>query len=76
VEKRGYEGFTTDPATWESALRKFQALAEPNIAQALRNQIADAVRNLEGMQIRRFTDLLGQVVGAGALETEGVQRGH
>src|SRR5579883_1816793 len=35
LEVRDYEGFTTRPATWESALEKFRALAEPYIAGSL-----------------------------------------
>jgi 2-methylcitrate dehydratase len=64
IEKRDYEGFTTNPASWETALRKFGSLAEMHTTRLLREQIAAAIRNLEGIEIRRLTDLLGQVTPA------------
>jgi 2-methylcitrate dehydratase len=64
IEKRDYEGFTTNPESWETALRKFGALAEAHTTGSLREQIAEAVRNLEGIEIRRLTELLGQATPA------------
>jgi 2-methylcitrate dehydratase len=61
IERRDYEGFTNNPPSWESALRKFRALTESHTTSPLREQIADAVANLEAIEIRRLTSLLGQV---------------
>jgi 2-methylcitrate dehydratase len=72
VEKQDYEGFTTNPPRWESALRKFEALAEPHTTSSLRQKIAEAVRNLEGIEISQLTDLLAQVTPAALRPEEGV----
>jgi 2-methylcitrate dehydratase len=72
IEKRDYEGFTTNPASWDTALRKFDALAGMHSTSSLREQIAQSIRNLEEMDIRRLTDLLGQVTPAPLEREEGV----
>jgi 2-methylcitrate dehydratase len=72
VEKRDYEGFTTNPASWETVLRKFQSLTEPHITSSMRDGIADAVGNLEAIEIRRLTDFLRQVTPAPLDSEEGV----
>jgi 2-methylcitrate dehydratase len=72
VEKRDYEGFTTNPPRWESALRKFEALAGPHTTSSLREQIAEAVRNLEGIEISQLTDLLAQVTPTALQQEQGV----
>ena len=72
IEKRDYEGFTTNPESWETALRKFGALADVHTTSSLREQIAEAVRNLEGIEIGRLTDLLGQVTSAPLEREKGV----
>jgi 2-methylcitrate dehydratase len=72
VEKRDYEGFTTNPLRWESALQKFEALAEPHTTSSLREQIAEAVRNLEGIEISQLTDLLAQVTPTALQQEQGV----
>jgi 2-methylcitrate dehydratase len=72
VEKRDYEGFTTNPVSWETALRKFDVLAGPHTTTSVRERIAEAVRNLEAIEIRRLTDLLGQVSPTPMEREEGV----
>jgi 2-methylcitrate dehydratase len=72
IESRDYEGFTTKPANWESAVRKFHALAETHATRATREHIAEAVRTLDGIEIRRLTDLLGQIAPIPLDGAEGV----
>jgi 2-methylcitrate dehydratase len=72
VEKRDYEGFTTNPASWETVLRKFQALAEPHTTRSMLERIAEAVGNLERIEIRKLTDLLRQITPAPVDREEGV----
>jgi len=71
VEKRDYEGFTSKPASWQTVARKFQTLSERHMTSSQQRQIIDAVENLEGMEIRRLTDLLGQVIPAPLDREEG-----
>ena len=72
VEKRDYEGFTSNPVSWEMAVRKFQNLSEPHATNSVRKQIVAAVGNLERLEIRHLTDLLGQVTPALFNREEGV----
>ena len=72
LEKRDYEGFTTRPASWESALRKFHTLSEPHAMNQLRLHIANAVENLEEVKVRHLTGLLGQVTPAPIEREKGV----
>ncbi len=72
LEVRDYEGFTTRPATWDSALAKFHALAEPHIAGSLADRIAGAVRELEQLEVRDLTELLGQLTPVRLEREEGV----
>src|SRR5262249_51459901 len=51
-ERHDYEGFHTRPMSWEAALQKFRALAGE------RPQIAEAVANLDCLQVRDLTRLL------------------
>jgi 2-methylcitrate dehydratase len=75
IEKRVYEGFTTNPPTWEMALQKFNALAAGHTTPVLREQIVASVQNLEGTQVRRLTGLLAQVAPAPQEREEEVQYG-
>ncbi|HEY7391531.1 MAG TPA: hypothetical protein VH640_23650, partial [Bryobacteraceae bacterium] len=76
IEKHDYEGFTTNPPQWESALRKFETLAKPHTTSSLRKKIAEAVRNLEGIEVSQLTDLLAQVTPAALQQKEGVLYGR
>ncbi|WP_324192069.1 MmgE/PrpD family protein [Nocardia puris] len=56
-----YRGFVTDPLTWAVARAKFDLLAAPFADTALREDIADAVRRLEDLDVAALTALLARV---------------
>ncbi len=60
-EKRDYEGFRTHPMQWKTVTEKFERLSEGRLAPSLQDEIEDAVANLENVQVRELTRLLGQV---------------
>ncbi|MEP7327113.1 MAG: MmgE/PrpD family protein [Gemmatimonadota bacterium] len=55
-----YPGFHTRPATWEEAVAKFTAVAEPHFAESMLIEIESAVRNLDHIPVAELTHLLGQ----------------
>jgi len=65
TEKRDYEGFHTRPMSWEAVTRKFDTLASPYAAAALRKRIATTVRDLEN---RTVADLMKLLAGVSAKE--------
>lgn len=71
AERRDYEGFTTNPPRWETAVRKFQALSEPHTTAPVRERIIDAVENLEQIEIRQLTSLLREVAPGCSHRREG-----
>ncbi len=60
-EKRDYEGFRTRPMSWETATRKFEQLVSPYTERSLRQEILQAISNLESIQVSDLTGLLGKV---------------
>lgn len=58
-ETASYPGFTADPMTWKMARQKFDALASPFFPGELRDRIADAIANLERIQVSDLMQLLG-----------------
>ena len=60
-EKRDYEGFHTNPMSWESVVRKFELLSGPYTDASLRSEMVDAVQGLEVMPVREFAGLLARV---------------
>src|SRR2546426_7037747 len=63
TEKRDYEGFHTRPMSWEAVTRKFDTLAAPYAAAALRKRIATTVRDLENRTVADLMKLLASVSG-------------
>ncbi|GAA3760176.1 MmgE/PrpD family protein [Microbacterium kribbense] len=59
--RSGYEGFHTDPMSWDVARAKFDAVAAPFASGALRDEIAAVVRELEHRRVRDLTRLFAQV---------------
>ncbi|HEU4647460.1 MAG TPA: MmgE/PrpD family protein [Gemmatimonadales bacterium] len=60
-EVRDYPGFYTQPMSWEAALEKFTALAEPYTTAELRAAIAEGVRDVARLQVAELTRLLAEV---------------
>lgn len=69
IEKSDYEGFHTRPMSFETVAKKFETLADPVIERGLRQNILDAVMNLEDIAVRELTGLLGQVASKKELVT-------
>ena len=63
TEKRDYEGFHTRPMSWEAVTRKFDTLAAPYAAAALRKRIATTVRDLENRTVADLMKLLASISG-------------
>ena len=60
-EKRNYEGFRTIPMRWETVVEKFERLSTPHTDRVQRQQIVEAVANLEAIQVADLVRLLGNV---------------
>ncbi len=58
-EKSDYEGFPTKPMSWESVIDKFNTLTAPFVKKNRRENIIKAVKNLDSIDIRGLSDLLG-----------------
>ena len=61
AHKEDYEGFHTRPMSWDTVSEKFVRLAEPYTEAALRDDIVDAVQDLETLPATDLFDLLAQV---------------
>lgn len=59
-EKDDYEGFHARPMTWDTVREKFDALAAPRIGEALRDDLAEVVANLEHRDVSDLTTLLAR----------------
>lgn len=55
-----YEGFHTDPLSWEGARAKFDLLTTPFATEELREEIAGIVRDLEHHSVRELTGALAR----------------
>jgi 2-methylcitrate dehydratase len=58
IEKKDYQGFLNRPPDWNDAIRKFRFLGEAHTTRALRDEMIDAIENLEHMRIRDLARLL------------------
>jgi 2-methylcitrate dehydratase len=61
THKEDYEGFHTRPMSWDTVSEKFIRLAEPHTDGALREDITDAVKDLETLPTGELFDLLARV---------------
>ena len=61
AEKSDYEGFHSNPMSWETVVEKFDRLSEPYTDGLVRRELVDAVRNLEAVPVREFVELLARV---------------
>lgn len=58
-EVQDYPGLASHPFTWEESVDKFDQLVAGRLDQGLRQEIQDAVRSLESIQVGDLTKLLG-----------------
>ena len=62
AEKSDFLGFgATRPLDWDRAVSKFDRLSGPMAGTALRRDIVQAVRDLDGIKVSELMDLLGRV---------------
>lgn len=57
-EKHDYEGFYTQPMSWEHVTAKFEQLAAPYTQKEQRTHIVEAIKHLETLQIAQLSTLL------------------
>ena len=62
-EVHDYPGFVTQPMSWEMVFEKFERIAGPFTTASLRRSVADAVKNLELIEVRDLTQLLYNIEG-------------
>jgi len=60
-EVSDYPGFPTRPFTWEEISAKFDKLASGHLDAKLNQDVKNAVRSLENIQVSDLTKLLGEV---------------
>ena len=60
-EVQDYPGLASHPFTWEDEVAKFDHLVAGRIDDALSQEIKDAVRSLESVQVTDLMELLGRV---------------
>ena len=56
-----YPGFRTRPLSWEDAVAKFTALAEPHASHSVRADIVAAIHDLEQITVAELTRSLSQL---------------
>jgi 2-methylcitrate dehydratase len=61
LEKRDYQGFTTNPLRWEQAVEKFERLSSPHTDASVRRELKDLVSGLESATVQELTRLLAEV---------------
>jgi 2-methylcitrate dehydratase len=57
-EKRDYEGFSTRPMRWDTAVKKFEQLSQAHLSSSQQKEIEVAVMELENIHIGDLTQLL------------------
>ena len=60
-EVRDYPGLASHPFTWDDSVEKFDSLVAHRIDARLSDEIKDAVRSLESIQVKDLMKLLGSV---------------
>lgn len=61
IEKTDYEGFTTQPVSWETVTEKFNKLAEPYTNEDTRDQIVKTVFSFESHEVSELMELLSNL---------------
>ena len=60
-DKTDYEGFHANPMRWDTVRAKFDGLCEPYADAVLRDELADAVQDLESVPVDDIAGLLARV---------------
>jgi len=60
-EVQDYPGLASHPFTWEEAVQKFDTLVTGRIDEGLSDEIKNAVRSVESIQVRDLMKLLGSI---------------
>jgi 2-methylcitrate dehydratase len=63
IQRDDYEGFVTHPMPWDQVVEKFNRLATPHVERALRDEIVEAVANLESIPVAELVQRLARVGG-------------
>jgi 2-methylcitrate dehydratase len=63
-EVQDYPGLASRPFTWEDSVAKFDRLVAGRTDQSLSQEIKDAVRLLESIQVKNLMQLLGRVTSS------------
>src|SRR6185437_10227610 len=63
IERDDYEGFLTHPMAWEQVVEKFNRLAAPFAERTARDEIVEAVANLESISVAELMRRLARVGG-------------
>ena len=63
IQQNDYEGFRTRPMPWEHVVEKFNRLAAPNAERTVRDEIVEAVANLESIPVAELVRRLARVSG-------------
>jgi len=61
TEKDAYEGFHSEPMSWETVEEKFRRLSDPHAPESLQTEIVDVVRDLEDAALEELTGALERV---------------
>ena len=60
-EVQDFPGMPSDPFTWDDSVEKFDRLVAGRADESVSHEIKDAVRSLEGIQVKDLMQLLGRV---------------
>jgi 2-methylcitrate dehydratase len=77
IQQNDYEGFRTRPMPWEHVVEKFNRLAAPNAERTVRDEIVEAVANLESIPVAELVRRLARVGGEASAAVPAPQpQGH
>jgi 2-methylcitrate dehydratase len=74
AEKTDYEGFHTRPASWQTAVGKFDALTARWLDADLRGRLVELVAGLETVRVAELADVLRRVPAHPATERQEAPR--
>jgi 2-methylcitrate dehydratase len=60
-DKQDYEGFVSRPARWQTVVDKLTRLARPYVEESLSQELVDMVADLDTVDVKSLTELLGRV---------------